>query len=145
MKNKTDVGRIADLDAILKGSVSEYYVASVIAGYGYEIAIVHGIGFDLLAICPETGKTYRVEVKGASKLAKTPNPEPRLQFHVKNITSKTTDIVAFHYIPTDDLMFVPASSIRDDQISAAIYINSSFEKDPYQTWKESLESLKGGD
>ena len=145
MKNKTDVGRIADLDAILKGSVSEYYVASVIAGYGYEIAIVKGVVFSLLAICPETGKTYRIEVKGASKPAKTPNQKPRLQFHVKNIKAKTTDIVAFHYLPTDDLIFFPACSIRDNQTTVAIEIDTGFKKDPYQSWKECFEVLEGSD
>ena len=136
---------MADLGEILKGSVSEYYVASVIAGYGYEIAIVHGIGFDLLVICPKTGKTYRIEVKGASKPAKSSSKNPRVQFHVKNITAKTTDIVAFHYIPTDDLIFVPACSIRDTQTTVGISIGSGFKKEPYVSWQESLEEIEEAD
>ena len=54
--------RMTNLDSSQVGTVGEFFVASILAGYGLEVHHTKSNGYDLLVCLPD-GKVVRVDVK----------------------------------------------------------------------------------
>jgi len=120
------------------GAISEYYVASVLTSYGYDVSVVRAKGYDLIAIDPEDGRIIRVEVKGARTLINRNYKQPRVNFCTRSVVEGTCDVLAFHLIPTNDLVFLdPEPYFKTFSLTKKP--SDIFGEDPRGTWENAIK------
>ena len=130
--------RMTDLDSSQVGTVGEFFVASILAGYGLEVHHTKSNGYDLLVCLPD-GKVMRVDVK--TKKAATGSR----QFSIKK--GKTTtfreyetgDCDIFALVCLED-MSVVFERCEDYDGKNSIYINRDVHREscPYESWVSSI-------
>lgn len=131
--------RMQSLDATHIGEIGEYFVASVLGGFGYEVIKANGKGYDLIVM--DGDKAVRVDVK-----TKASKDGSRI-FNIKK--GKTTayrdydpsgcDVFALVCLEDLSLIFHPCEVYAGKR---SIYINTVVHSttDPYESWLEAVGS-----
>lgn len=135
-----DPSRMKELNSTDVGTVGEYFVASVLGGYGLEVTKADASGYDLLII--EEGKPIRVDVKTMASdkghrhwaIAKGKTGSFR------DYDADGCDIFALVCLEDQSLAFEKCENYEGKR---HIYLNADKHKetDPYQSWKKAIKRV----
>lgn len=135
-----DTTRMDNLTSSQIGKIGEYLTASVLGGYGLEVYMTDGKGFDILVMGDEA---IRVDVKTTRSLSRSGG------FHIKK--GKTTafrdfdpqdcDVFALVCLEDSSLSFHRA---EDHAGKRKIYLNADTHRatDPYESWVTTVAALR---
>lgn len=134
-----DPARMEKLDAGQVGSIGEYFVASLLSGYGYEVHHTKTNGYDLLAVVPGLREYVRVDVKTQKNADKPRN------FRIwkgKNTTIRDyevgdCDIFALVCLEDMSVMFTPCE-LYDGKKNVYVNREEHIQTDPYESWSKAV-------
>jgi len=131
------------LDATHIGTIGEYFVASVLGGYGYEVIHAAGKGYDLLVMPVGHGDhPIRVDVKTKS------HDDGHRVFSIKK--GKTTTFRGYESGSCDlfallclEDMSLSFDLCEDFDGKGSLYLNREAHKrvDPYDSWRGAVQRL----
>lgn len=129
-----------NLDATQVGTVGEYFVASVLGGFGYEVIHSPAKGFDLLVLpADERTDPIRVDVKTKSSSTGGRNYSIRRgkTTTFREYSSGACDLFALVCLEDMSIAFVPCD---DYDGKSSIYINPEKHKavSPYESWCKAI-------
>jgi hypothetical protein len=131
------------LDATHIGTIGEYFVASVLGGYGYEVIHAAGKGYDLLVMdVDHADHPIRVDVKTKS------HDDGHRVFSIKKgktttfrgYESKSCDLFALLCLEDMSLSF---DLCEDFDGKGSLYLNREVHRgtDPYDSWRGAVQRL----
>jgi hypothetical protein len=131
-----------NLEATQVGTVGEYFVASILGGFGYEVFKVAGSGFDILVSDVKTGDMTRVNVKTkvADKGSRSFSVQKGKTTTFRPYDGSHCDLFALLCLEDQSLCFTPV----DEHLGkSSIYINRKEHRavDPYTSWMEALSKV----
>ena len=125
--------RMRDLNSSDVGTIGEYFVASILGGFGLEVTKADASGYDLLVI--DEGRPVRIDVKTT-----TTDKKRRMWGIAKGKTgffrdydAKNCDVFALLCLEDQALTF---ERCKDYEGKRSIYLSAETHKsiDPYKSW-----------
>jgi hypothetical protein len=131
---------MTNLDATQIGTVGEFFVASVLGGYGYEVIHSPAKGFDLLVLpADERSDPIRIDVKtkSASSGQRTYSIRRGKTTTFREYQAGACDLFALVCLEDMAIAFVPCKNYDK---KSTIYINPEKHRaiDPYKSWLQAI-------
>jgi len=132
--------RMEGLDATQIGEIGEYFVASVLGGFGLEVFKTNGKGFDLLVM---GDNPIRVDVKTKSSLdgQRIYNIKKGKKTNYRDFNPQACDIFALVCLEDLSLSFHRSEDYAGKR---SIYVNAKAHSatDPYESWLSATDIKK---
>jgi len=129
------------MDATHVGEVGEFLVASVLAGFGHEVAKTNGKGYDLIVM--DGHRTVRVDVKTKATKdgARIFNIKKGKKTTYRDYDPSDCDVFALLCLEDLSLTFQPCKVYAGKR---SIYLNreAHMKADPYLSWLEATKDMK---
>lgn len=144
MKPLFNPKRMKNLDATQVGAIGENLVASILAGYGYEVVRTNGKGYDLIVMPPSSHRANAyypilvdVKTKASADGQRIFNIKKGKKTNYRDYDSSDCDLFALVCLEDMSVVFRKCDEFEGKR---SIYLNSEEHKqiDPYVSWREAV-------